>query len=56
MTLSLTEQEAQTLVSLLDVATKAGGLQAALIALPLFHKLQEAANTPAHIDIEKEEG
>lgn len=46
MTLTLTEAEAQNLVTLLDTATKAGGLQAAMIALPLFHKLQEAAQAP----------
>ena len=43
MTLELTNEEAQTLVSLLDLAVKAGGLQAAQVAVPLFAKLKEAA-------------
>ena len=43
MTLELTNEEAQTLVSLLDLAVKAGGLQAATAAVPLFEKLKEAA-------------
>lgn len=47
MQLTLTEQEGQNLVTLIDAACKAGGLQAALIAVPLFAKLQEAAAASA---------
>lgn len=43
MTLNLTNEEAQALAQLLDLAVKAGGLQAAQAAVPLFQKLQEAA-------------
>lgn len=43
MHITLTEQEGQNLVTLMDAACKAGGLQAALIAAPLFAKLQGAA-------------
>lgn len=41
MQLELTKEEAQQLMSLLDVATKAGGLQAAQAALPLALRLQK---------------
>lgn len=47
MTVDLTNEEAQALVSLIDLAVKAGGLQAAQAAVPLFQKLQAAANPPA---------
>lgn len=43
MKLELTEQEANQLVNLLDVAVKAGGLQAASPALALVIKLQNAS-------------
>ncbi len=42
MTLDLTAQEAQQLIGLLDLATKAGGLQAAQHAVPLAIKVQAA--------------
>jgi hypothetical protein len=42
MTLDLTPQEAQQLIGLLDLATKAGGLQAAQHAVPLAIKVQAA--------------
>lgn len=45
MKIELTEQEAQELVTLLDTATKGGGLQAALLAVPLFQKLHAAADS-----------
>jgi predicted DNA-binding transcriptional regulator YafY len=35
----LTEEQAQSLVELLDLATKTGGLQAARHALPLVEKV-----------------
>jgi hypothetical protein len=38
----LTQQEAQQLIDLCDVATKAAGLQAARAALPLVDKLMTA--------------
>lgn len=44
MTLTLTKDELQALIGLLDVATKAGGLQVAQTALPLAVKVQEALN------------
>jgi hypothetical protein len=45
--LHLSAQEAQQVADLFDLAVKAGGLQAALIAVPLIHKLQQAANPAA---------
>jgi hypothetical protein len=42
MTLELTQQEAQQLIGLLDLATKSGGLQVAQAALPLAIKVQAA--------------
>lgn len=41
--LKLTTDEANALAQLLDVAVKAGGIGAAQAALPLFNKLQAAA-------------
>ena len=46
MNITLTETEANNLIALLDVATKAGGLQVAQAALPLVAKIQEAAQAP----------
>jgi hypothetical protein len=40
MTLTLTPEEAQQLIGLLDLATKSGGLQAAQFAVPLAVKVQ----------------
>ena len=40
--IELTQQEAQNLVDLLDVATKAGGIQAAKIVVPLVDKIVAA--------------
>ena len=42
MTIELTQQEAQALIGLLDLATKSGGLQVAQAALPLAVKVQSA--------------
>ena len=50
MTLELTKEEAQQLMTLLDIATKAGGLQAAQAALPLALRLQKLADEPAKED------
>jgi hypothetical protein len=38
----LTKQETDQLAGLLDLATKAGGLQVAAVALPILAKLQQA--------------
>lgn len=46
MTLTLTPQEAQQLLQLLDLATKAGGLQVAQAALPLAVRIQSALDNP----------
>lgn len=48
MTLELTLQEAQTLLQLLDVSVKAGGLQNAKAALPLSEKIIEGINSSIH--------
>lgn len=45
MVVNLTEAEANNLLALLDVATKAGGLNAAQAALPLATKIQQALAT-----------
>jgi hypothetical protein len=39
LNLELTQAEAQNIVNLLDVATKAGGIQNARVALPLVEKI-----------------
>lgn len=41
--LPLTEQEADTLARLIDCAVKAEGIVAAVAAVPVFQKLQDAA-------------
>lgn len=43
MKIEFTQDEAQQLVNLIDAAVRAQGLQAAVIALPLVQKLQDAA-------------
>jgi len=43
ITLELTKAEAQALVNCLDIATKAGGLQNARVALPIAEKIMIAA-------------
>lgn len=42
MIIELTNQEAQHLIGLLDLATKSGGLQVAQAALPIAVKVQAA--------------
>lgn len=42
--IELTDQEAQSLVELLDLATKAGGIGAARYAVPLVQKVMDATN------------
>ena len=44
MQIELTELEAQQLIGLLDLAVKAGGLQAAQAALPIAAKTQAELN------------
>lgn len=46
VTVTLTSEEAQTVINDLDLATKAGGLAVAVGALPIVKKLQEAASKP----------
>ena len=41
-----TQEEANQLVQLLDVAVKAGGLGNAKVALPIFEKIIQSANKP----------
>lgn len=47
MLIELTHPEAQSLVNLLNTAVKAVGLEAAMAAVPLVHKIQKAANDAA---------
>lgn len=42
MNITLDKTEAETLMQLLDIATKAGGLQAASLALPIAVKVSDA--------------
>lgn len=43
MKIEFTQDEAQAIVNLIDAAVRAQGLQAAVVALPLVQKLQDAA-------------
>ena len=43
LTITLTEQEANNLIQLLDISVKAGGLANAAAALPLVEKIKNAA-------------
>lgn len=52
MMIDLTEAEANNLIALLDVATKAGGLNAAQAALPLAAKIQQAITTTTNEDLQ----
>ena len=45
MQIELSQQEAQALIGLLDLATKSGGLQVAQAALPIAIKVQSALDT-----------
>ena len=47
ITLELTEQEAEHLAQLLDIATKAGGMQVAKVAVPLMDKLMASVKESA---------
>ena len=50
MMVNLTETEANNLIALLDVATKAGGLNAAQAALPLAAKIQQVMTSHTNED------
>jgi hypothetical protein len=50
VTLVLTQEESQNLAQLLDLAVKAGGLQVAPAALPIFTKLKVAVEFPEQKD------
>lgn len=52
MKIDLTKEEIQAMIGMLDLATKAGGLQVAQHAIPLAVKLQSSLDTP---QIEKTE-
>lgn len=41
--IELTEEEANTLAQLIDMAVKFGGIRTAVVAAPLFQKLEAAA-------------
>ena len=43
LTLKLTKEEGQQLYELIDLAVKAGGVQAGKVAVPITDKLMEAA-------------
>ena len=45
MTITLTNEEANALANLLDIAVKAGGIRSAAAALVIFQKLEAAAKT-----------
>lgn len=55
--LELTQEELNTLVSLLDAGVKAAGLQAVKAAAVLVGKIEDAANAPTDnvIDFGKDE-
>ena len=46
MTLELSKPEAETLMQLLDIAVKAGGLNVAVAALPLAQKIESELQKP----------
>jgi len=48
--IELTPEEAHGVITLLDAACKAGGLNAAIVAAAIFAKLQAAANEPTRPD------
>lgn len=49
MTITLSEQEAQVLVQLIDMAVKSGGLNVAQAAVVLTQKITDAAK-PAEVE------
>jgi hypothetical protein len=44
--LELTQEEANALANVIDLAIKAGGVRTATAAMPIFQKLEQAANQP----------
>ena len=55
-TLQLTQDEGQSIINLLDIATKAGGLGIAQQALPLALKIQAGSNNPDAEPVEDNTG
>ena len=53
MQIDLNQQEAQVLITLLDIACKASGLQAAEACVVLSKRVQEAINAPPTQAIDK---
>lgn len=53
MTLTLTNEEANALANLLDIAVKSAGIRSAGAALLILKKLEEAARSP---DVENTNG
>lgn len=53
MTLTLTNEEANALANLLDIAVKSAGIRSAAAALLILQKLEEAAKSPG---VEKTDG
>ncbi len=45
ITIDLTEVEAGQLGEILNIAIKAGGLQIAMVAIPIFEKIRTAAQS-----------
>lgn len=54
MKIELTNEEANALANLLDIAVKAGGIRSASAALVIFQKL-EAAAQPAPLEKKEDE-
>ena len=46
----LTQEEANTLAGLIDLAVKAGGITTAVTAVPIFQKLEQQAATHTKVD------
>ena len=44
MDITITKEQAQTVIRLLDIATKAGGLEAAQLSLPIAIDIQRQLN------------
>jgi hypothetical protein len=55
ITVTLTDAEAQTIINDLDIATKSGGLQIAIGALPIVQKIQAAAQSAPSLPLQPPE-
>ena len=51
MNITLTNEEANALVNLLDIAVKAGGIRSASAAIVILQKIEQAAKNEATEDI-----